>query len=301
MIELLNYIPEWELIVFSAVFGSLWGSFANVVIVRWPKELSVVSPPSHCFSCGTTIKWYDNIPIISYIILQGKCRVCKTKFSPRYAFVELAMGIISASIMFLALKSNNEITLNVLAVFAIWFIFTLGLLIIAMIDLEHYLIPNEIVLPGIILGILANMFIFPLGYIEPIVSAVVGYAGIRLLFIDGYRLLRGQAGMGLGDAKLMAMLGAFLGYEGALFSLFAAAFQGLIIGIIMVLFRRKEGLENEPVFEEDSEPQDSSSAITRARVPFGPFLALAALEYLFIGDWVLTVYTNFIARLLYGL
>ncbi|MBN2804561.1 MAG: prepilin peptidase [Deltaproteobacteria bacterium] len=322
MSEVLNYIPSWELILFAAIFGTMWGSFANVVIVRWPRELSVVSPPSHCFSCGAPIKWYDNIPVISYLVLRGRCRNCKTGYSPRYALVELASGIMAGVIMLLSINSTKELSAATLAVFFIWFTFALSLIIIAMIDLEHYLIPDVIALPGIIIGVLANTFILKLGYVEPIVSAVVGYASIRLLFIDGYKLLRGRPGMGLGDAKLMAMIGAFLGYEGALFAIFAGAFQGTVIGIVMVIARRRDGNLNEPVFEEelksseeviDDDPESEEDSedskgldevdipLMKARVPFGPFLALGAIEYLFIGDWFLSQYTNFIAKLIYGI
>jgi leader peptidase (prepilin peptidase)/N-methyltransferase len=215
------------------------------------------------------------------------------------------MAIVSAALMQISLPPDGPADIQSLTVFAIWFAFVLALIIVAMIDLEHYLIPDVIVLPGIIIGILANTFVLRLGYIEPIVSAGIAYAGLRLLFIDGYAMLTGRAGMGEGDAKLLAMFGAFLGYEGTLFALFAAAFQGLVIGLIMVAARRRDGMDNEPVFEEEQTDgnldETPDSRMLKARVPFGPFLVLGAIEYLFIGDWILTQYTNLVAKVVYGI
>ncbi len=301
MNDLLHLIPRWQWLVAAGVFGALWGSFANVVIVRWPRELSVVRPASHCMVCKKPIRWYDNIPVFSYLILRGKCRHCGASFSFRYAAVELAMGILSAAVMYLMLPQNGEFIYGIAAYF-IWFFFVWSLVTVAIIDFEHYLIPDAIVLPGIIVGLLANTFILGLGWMEPVIATVLAFAAIRLLFIDGYRLLTGRPGMGAGDAKLLAMFGAFLGYEGVLFALFAGALQGTVAGLAMVLFRRRDGELNEPVFEEelegdeDFEPDDR---LGKARVPFGPFLSLGAVEYVFFGERLLHQYTMALGHFMY--
>ncbi len=305
MPELLNAIPHFQFIILAFIFGALWGSFANVVIVRWPRELSVVRPGSHCFSCQAPIRWYDNIPIVSFIILRGRCRHCGAAFSPRYLLVELAMALLSVAVMHITFLRADVLQPAGLLEYVIWFAFVWSLVTVAMIDLSHYLIPDVIVLPGIVAGCLANAFFLPLGWMEPLLAAAAAYAGIRLLFIDGYRLLRGRQGMGHGDAKLLAMLGAFLGFEGVLFALFAGALQGLVIGLAMVAVRRRNGLANEPVFEEELDgterPQDAQHvSVTAARVPFGPFLALGAVQYLFIGQWALAAYSIGFSRLLNG-
>ena len=304
--ELLAVLPGWYFLVAAGIFGAMWGSFANVVIVRWPRELSVVKPASHCFACKTPIKWFDNIPVLSFFILRGKCRHCGAKFSFRYAGVELAMGLLSVGVAQITLLQSTAFVSG-LAAYFIWFAFVWALVTIAFIDMEHYLIPDAIVLPGIIVGLLANTFILPLGWMEPLIATVISFAAIRLLFIDGYRLLTGRAGMGGGDAKLLAMFGAFLGYEGVLFALFAGALQGTVVGLVMVLARRRDGKLNEPVFEEELEELEEDEAyepderLGKARVPFGPFLALGAVEFVFFGDYLLHKYALAFGHFMYNM
>ncbi|MBN2718596.1 MAG: prepilin peptidase [Deltaproteobacteria bacterium] len=301
--DILTILPPWYFLVAAGIFGAMWGSFANVVIVRWPRELSVVRPASHCFSCKTPIKWFDNIPVLSYFILRGKCRHCGATFSFRYAGVELALGLLSVGVAQVTLLQSGSFEVG-LASYFIWFGFVWSLVTIALIDMEHYLIPDAIVLPGIIVGILANTFILPMGWMESTIATVVSYAAIRLLFIDGYRLLTGRPGMGAGDAKLLAMFGAFLGYEGVLFALFAGALQGTIIGVVMVIARRRDGDLNEPVFEEELEEDEDyepDERFGKARVPFGPFLSLGALEYVFIGDYLLHKYALAFGHFVYNI
>jgi leader peptidase (prepilin peptidase) / N-methyltransferase len=293
VLDVLQSISPAPYLIFALIFGALWGSFANVVIERWPRELSVVTPGSHCFACQTAIRWYDNLPVISFLLLRGRCRHCGTRYSPRYLIVELLMALLSGAILQMTVLSAPAIEPSVFLEYLLWFAFAFSMLVISMIDLQHYLIPDAIVLPGILVGITANLFFLPLGWREPVLTAFVAYVSVRLLFIDGYRLLRGQPGMGHGDAKLLAMCGAFMGAQGVLFTLFAGALQGSVVGILMVLHRRRHGMTNEPVFEE--EQNDADEALTpmdprlaTARVPFGPFLCLGALQYLFIGQWLLS-------------
>ncbi len=306
MQALLEIVPAWQFIAFAAVFGAMWGSFANVVIVRWPLEMSVVRPASHCISCKTPIRFYDNIPVLSYLLLRGKCRHCKASFSPRYMVVELALALLAVGVMRLTLLNDPPSFQQGAAEFFIWFSFVWALVTLGMIDLETYLIPDAITYPGIVVGIAANAFVLELGWMEPFIAAVGGFVVIRLLFIDGYKLLTGNPGMGEGDAKLMAMFGAFFGIKGAMFALFAGAFQGLIVGVVMVAVRRRGGGDSEPVFaEDDGDPDDDGEHETtqdarfrKAKIPFGPFLALGAIEYFFMGNAILDAYLDGVARLI---
>jgi len=290
-----DIVAPWQWQLVAGVFGALWGSFANVVIVRWPREMSVIRPGSHCLACGKPIRFYDNVPILSYLVLRGRCRDCKARFSPRYALVELAMALLAVSVARMTLLAGPAPFQQAAAEFFIWFGFVFALVTVAMIDLDCYLIPDAVALPGIAIGIAANAFVLPLGWMEPLVAAVAGYALIRLVFIEGYRLLTGRPGMGEGDAKLLAMIGAFAGYQGGVFALFAGALQGLVVGTIVVLIRRRAN-EPEPVFDEergeDGTSPEQPVRFRKARVPFGPFLALGALEYLFFGERLVAAYTS---------
>jgi leader peptidase (prepilin peptidase)/N-methyltransferase len=291
-------VAPWLWQVAAGVFGALWGSFANVVIVRWPREMSVVRPASHCLACGAPIRAYDNIPVLSYLLLRGRCRRCRARFSPRYALVEAALALLAVAVARMTLLADPASFQQAAAEFFVWFAFVFALVTVAMIDVDCYLIPDAIALPGIAVGIAANAFVLPLGWLEPLVAAAAGYALIRLLFVEGYRLLAGRPGMGEGDAKLLAMIGAFAGYQGAVFALFAGALQGVIIGSIAVVLRRRANAP-EPVFDEDLEEAGDAPppAFRKARVPFGPFLALGALEHLFFGERLLGAYDSAIDAL----
>ena len=282
-----DIVAPWQWQLVAGVFGALWGSFANVVIVRWPREMSVVRPGSHCLACGAPIRFYDNVPVLSYLVLRGRCRDCKARFSPRYALVELAMALLAVSVARLTLLAEPASFQQAAAEFFVWFAFVFALVTMAMIDLDCYLIPDAIALPGIAVGIAANAFVLPLDWMEPLAAAAAGYLLVRLVFIEGYKLLTGRPGMGEGDAKLLAMIGAFAGFQGAVFALFAGALQGIVAGTIIVVLRRRAH-EPEPVFEEElgegGAAPERPVRFRKARVPFGPFLALGALEHFFFGD-----------------
>ncbi|MCP4605917.1 MAG: prepilin peptidase [Proteobacteria bacterium] len=303
MDDLFQVIPVWQFTAFAAVFGAMWGSFANVVIVRWPEGLSVVRPASHCPSCKKPIPFYDNIPVFSYLILLGKCRNCKESFSPRYAVVELAMALLSVGVLRMTLLADPPTFLFGLTEYVVWFAFMWALLTAGIIDLETFLLPDAVTLPGIVIGLLVNSFVLKTGWMDPLIAAVGGFAVISLLFVHGYKLLTGQNGMGEGDPKLIAMIGAFLGMKGAMFALFAAAFQGLVIGSILVVYRRRTGTEPEPPFDDDELDEDRNEPdpdprFRKARVPFGPFLALGAMEYYFVGDTLLGLYLDGVAKIM---
>ncbi len=301
-VALTDVMPPWSLVTFAAIFGAMWGSFANVVIVRWPQGLSVVRPASHCFSCQAPIRFYDNLPILSFLILQGRCRHCRTRFSPRYAIVECAMALLSVGVLQITVLADPPTILFGLTEYVVWFTFVGALLTAGMIDLETYLLPDAITLPGIAIGVLANGLVLKTGWQEPIIGAIGGYALLSLVFVHGYRLLTGHQGMGEGDPKLVAMIGAFLGVKGGLFALCFGALQGLIIGSLLIVIRRRTGTEPEPPIDDDELDDEGNELqpdprFRKAKVPFGPFLALGAIEYLFFGDALITLYLRGAAQL----
>lgn len=274
----------------AGVFGALWGSFANVVIARWPREMSVVRPGSHCFSCGAPIRAYDNIPILSYVFLRGRCRACKARFSPRYAIIELLLGLLAVAVAHRVLGSDPESLAHGLSSFFFGFALCFALVTAAFIDLDTFLLPDAITWPGIAVGVLMNVFVLgELPLWDVLAGSVGSFALLYLVFVKGYSALTGRQGMGEGDPKLLAMIGAFLGVRGALFALVAGAAQGLVVGLVMVVWRRraKRGvhpIERSPSPAPLAEPEfdpDAHPGLLQAAVPFGPFLALAALEYYF--------------------
>lgn len=294
---LLEVIPDYQLLIMAFLFGAAWGSFANVVIVRWPQGLSVVRPASHCPACKKPIPFYDNIPVLSYIVLRGKCRTCKRSFSPRYVIVELSMGLLAVAVLRITLLNTPPTILFGVTEFFVWFAFVWALVTAGMIDLETFLIPDAITLPGVAVGILVNGLVLKTGWIDFVVGAFGGYAVIALLFVHGYKLLTGYSGMGEGDPKLVAMIGAFLGIKGAVFSVFVAAIQGLLLGSILVIVRKRSGRGPKPVLydnELNANGEDilDGAGFRKARVPFGPFLALGAIEYVFWGHFLIGSYTT---------
>ncbi len=302
----LDIIPAWYFICLAAVFGAMWGSFANVVIARWPLGLSVVRPGSHCFSCKKPIRFYDNIPIFSYILLLGRCRHCGARFSPRYAVIELSMALLSVAVLRMTLLGNPPSFLFGLSEYFIWFAFIWALLTAGIIDLETFLLPDAINLPGIAVGLMANILVFRNDWVDPVVGAIGGYAVLSLLFVHGYKLLTGHSGMGEGDPKLVAMIGAFLGVKGAMFALFAGATQGLVVGSILIIHRRRTGRGPEPpvpdeALDKDGNEIEPDTRFRKAQVPFGPFLALGAIEYFFVGDTLISLYIDTVGRLLIGI
>ncbi len=245
--------------IFAFIFGAVVGSFLNVCICRMPKDESVVSPPSHCPVCNYQIRWYDNIPIVSYLFLRGKCRGCHTGISIQYPLVELINGLLT-----LALFLRFGPTLA----FAVLFLFCSALVVITFIDLEHQIIPDEISLSGIVIGFICSFFITGHGWINSLLGILLG-GGFLWLVAYGYQLATGRDGMGGGDIKLLAMMGAFLGWKAVLFIIFASSLLGSVIGVSIMLLQKK----------------DSKFAI-----PFGPYLALGAVLYIFYGRQVILWY-----------
>jgi leader peptidase (prepilin peptidase) / N-methyltransferase len=254
--------PQLLFSVFSFILGAVVGSFLNVCICRMPRDESVVSPPSHCPGCGYRIRWYDNIPLVSYLLLRGRCRGCRDKISPRYPLVELLNALLS-----LALFLRFGPTLA----FAVLFLFCSALVVITFIDLEHQIIPDEISLPGIVLGFIFSFFLRGHGWLNSLLGILLG-GGSLLLVAYGYQLLTGKEGMGGGDIKLLAMMGAFLGWKSIPFIIFVSSLAGSVIGVSLMLIQKKD---------------------SKLAIPFGPYLALGALLYVFYGprliNWYLTL------------
>ena len=244
------------------ILGAVVGSFLNVCICRLPRDESVVSPPSHCPNCSCGIRWYDNIPLISYLLLQGKCRGCGTRISAQYPLVELLNGLLT-----LALFLRFGPTFS----FLVFFLFCSALVVITFIDLEHQIIPDEISLPGILLGFFFSFFLPGHTWLNSLIGILLG-GGSLLLVASGYHWLTGKEGMGGGDIKLLAMMGAFLGWKAIPFIIFASSLVGSVVGISLMLIKKKD---------------------SKLAIPFGPYLAFAAILYLFYGrpliHWYLTI------------
>jgi len=335
--------------VFAFVWGALWGSFLNVVIYRLPAGESLVSPPSHCPKCQHPLAWYDNVPIFGWLILRGRCRYCKTKISPRYPLVELLTAILSLAIwvhvahgrLLLPVESVDPL-IGVGMVFFLYFYFVAILIAIAFIDLDLAIIPHELTIAGVVLGVIAG-FVMPadgpfidlwpgVGWVDALLGLAVG-AGSIWAIIKGYALVRGVEGMGWGDFMLMGMVGVWVGWRGVIFVLFAASVQGLIAALVHAGWlkargkdreqsgffiedveaidgesapyagARPEAVAAEPAPPTDAEPAaraadpgaperqgeeaSEASAFGQMAVPFGPFIALSAIEFVLVGELVL--------------
>ena len=226
---------------FAVFFGLLWGSFANVCIYRWPQGKSVVHPPSHCSSCQTPIRWYDNLPLLSWLLLRGKCRACGATFSGRYLIVELLTGVLFGIAWWFTVGGGARVeTLDhQLIRFAIYAAFSFVMVVVTFIDLDHKLILDKLTLPSIPIFYGLTFLLHERHWTEGLVGAVVGY-GLPWTIGEVYWLVTGREGLGLGDSKLLAVIGALLGTRGVVASLFGGAVVGAVIGII-VLMRGRSG------------------------------------------------------------
>ncbi len=247
------------LTLISIIFGAMIGSFLNVCIHRLPKEESIVRPGSHCPKCKTPIQYYDNIPLLSYLLLGGKCRHCKAPISIQYPIVE-AITALSSLFLF--------ITFGVSLSFFYYFSFVAALIAITVIDLYHQIIPDVISLPGIVIGLLGSLVIPQITFWSSLIGALSG-GGSLFLVATVYQWLFKREGMGGGDVKLLAMIGAFLGWKAVILTIFLSSFIGSIIGITVMLIKGKD---------------------FKYAIPFGPFLALGAVISLFWGENLISWY-----------
>lgn len=243
----------YQIAFLAFIFGACIGSFLNVCIYRLPMSKSIVSPPSSCPNCGYRLKWYDNIPVLSYMMLRGKCRECARPISIRYPLVEAMAGLFAFTV---CLKYG--LTIEAL----IYFTFIAVLLVVTFIDLDHQIIPDVISLPGIPIFLLLSIFFIPeMSWIDALFGIIAGGGSLWLVAFL-YELITKKEGMGGGDIKLLAMIGALIGWQGVLFTIFVASIIGTFAGIILML---------------------QASKGMKFAVPFGPFLSMGAIAYIFFG------------------
>ncbi len=246
--------------VYVTVLGLIVGSYLNVVVHRLPRGVSTVWPRSRCTSCGAAIRAFDNLPVVSYLLLRGRCRSCGAGISWRYPAIETLTGL-----LFLACLLRFGLGVETLAAV----VFCCLMIVLAAIDVEHMLLPDRLTLPGLALGLLFQLFLpWAGGLLGGGLGALLG-GGILLAISGAWYLLRREEGMGLGDVKMLAMVGAFLGWKGVIVTLFVSTLSGAVVGLAVA--RR-------------------SGAGLKAKLPFGAFLALAALVALFFGARLVDAY-----------
>lgn len=258
--ELFAIAPLWFVRSAVVLFGLLWGSFLNVVIYRMPREMSVVRPASHCPGCGAPVAAYDNLPVLSYLLLRGRARCCAARMSPRYPLVELIGGAVSLAVFeVLVLELPGSATIaHAAAIYVAHFALCLGLVAAAFIDAEHMYLPDAITLGGTALGI-ATATLRGLDFGDALLGATIGFAGVYVPFIFLYKGLLGRTGMGLGDAKLLALAGAWFGWPGALFALLAGSVQGSLYAGVTRLLGIEQKLPD-AVLEEIAELERAAAA-----------------------------------------
>jgi len=257
------------------------GSFLNVCVYRMPREQSIVTPPSHCPHCNQRIRWIDNIPLVSYLVLRGKCRYCGGRISPRYFLVELLTAVLFL-LTWLKLTQWDHPPLHGIYFLKgpIYWLVIGGLIVATFIDFEHYIIPNEITIGGIVVGLLLSAVYPPLldadtiklSLLRSFLGVIVG--GLTLLAVAtiGEAIFRKEA-MGMGDVKLLAAIGAFFGWQSTLFTLFVSSLLGGVIGLALVAGSKKGW---------------------QSRIPYGPYIAFGALLWMFCGREIMNWYLSFI-------
>jgi leader peptidase (prepilin peptidase) / N-methyltransferase len=247
--------------ILFTMFGAVVGSFLNVCIYRLPLRKSLMWPGSHCPHCDAPVKPYDNIPIAGYLWLRGRCRSCRAPISIQYPIVELVTAAVFLG-AFLLFDSPAVLIQRVL--------FACAMIVLFVIDLEHQILPDVITLPGIALGFLFSLFLPP-GWFDSLIGIALGGGSLWLLR-EAYFRLRGEEGMGFGDVKMLAMIGAFLGWKLMLLTLVLSSFLGSIIGVGMIAFNRGD---------------------MKYALPFGTFLAIGAIAAASVGDRIITWYSAF--------
>lgn len=305
-------LPDWFWMGVGVSLGLVFGSFLNVVIYRLPRGENVAFPASHCTSCGTPIRVLDNLPLLGWLLLRGRARCCKTPISPRYPLVELLGGLLGGALIqvnVLTLPLDTPLWQGAL-LFAAQLALGLGLIAAAFIDLSHMYLPDGITLGGAALGVATVPLRPGATWQESLLGAAIGFLLIWLPFDQLHRLLRGKPGMGLGDAKLVMLAGAWFGWQGAVFTLLAGAVQATLVVILLLVTRGKieepeavkleraeleaalaqatpeERAELEAELAADPLAGEPEPGIGKARLAFGPFLVLATLELLVFGAFI---------------
>jgi leader peptidase (prepilin peptidase)/N-methyltransferase len=278
---LLLWLTSPGALITAALFGAVWGSFFNVCIARIPLGQSVVRPASHCFSCGRTVRPWDNIPLLSYIVLRGRCRFCGVRFSPRYLLVELLVMALSVLIYWrFVLEADAAAPPGLrIARYALYFAFTGVMVVLSFIDLDTQQLPDVITLPSIPVFFLAAFAVNDVPWLSRLIGVAVGYGIVRLIS-DGYYYLTGREGLGLGDGKLLAGVGALLGWRAFVVVIFLASFLGILVSVPVLLLTRKKA----PAQPVEATPEGAPApSVRHTPIPFGPFLALSAVVYLLCG------------------
>jgi len=255
---MIDALPPAFTLVAAAAFGALVDSFLNVCIYRLPLQKSIVWPSSACPHCNRELSWYENIPIASFVALRGRCRTCAAPISLRYPLVEA----LTAAMFALGWWYYGPGPL-----LASRLVFGCALLVLFAIDLEHHLLPNAITLPGIVVGFVFSVFTAP-GWLASLIGIVVG-GGVLFLVAEAYYRVRREEGLGMGDVKMLAMVGAFVGWQLTLLTLMLASFGGTIVGLALIVTKRG-GM--------------------KYALPFGTFLALGAAAAATVGPAVLRWY-----------
>ncbi len=251
------------------IVGLVIGSFLNVCIYRIPKGKSIVSPPSACPACGSKIKPWHNIPVLSYILLRGRCAYCGAGISPRYPLIELLNALLYVAVLYrFGLHPASFLIMVLISAF----------IVVTFIDLDHQIIPDGITLPGIVLGLILGPLVlrnpaipWHTGFINSLLGVVVGGGFLWITFHLYYALTK-REGMGGGDVKLMAMIGAFLGWKAVLLTIFLGSLLGSVVGLGLVIFK---GMN-----------------MRKTPIPFGPFLVAGAMAAIFCGSTFLNWYGN---------
>ena len=280
-------------LVAAFLFGTLWGSFANVCVVRVPLKLSVVRPGSKCFSCQKPVAWYDNLPILSWFILRGKCRSCGAKFSIRYALVEAAAGLLALALWQITVIAPvaGDFPPMQLGRFFIYFYFVMVMLTLAFIDLDTKTLPDVITLPSIVIFYVAGLALPERRWLDGVIGIAAGYLVVRAI-ADGYYYLTKREGLGYGDGKLLAVIGALLGWQAIPFAMFVGSMLGTVIALPVLIVQRRRAAAQPapPEGAPDSEGDEAGPALRHLEIPFGPFLILGALAYLFFGKTLTTLW-----------
>lgn len=251
-------------LVLAAVLGLAVGSFLNVCIYRMPRGESLLYPGSRCPGCGAALRWYDNIPVVSWVWLGGKCGQCQAPISPQYPIVEAVTAALIVAVVLVTPPGP---------LLASRLVFACSLVVLFGIDLKHQILPNVITLPGIGVGFLFSLF-GPPGWAQSLAGMVLG-AGLLYGTAAAYYMVRREEGLGMGDVKMLAMIGAFLGWQAVLLTLILASFAGAVLGIGMMATARGN---------------------LRYALPFGTFLAIGALIAMFAGDSIIAWYLGFLPQ-----
>jgi len=305
-------LPTWFWMGVGVSLGLLFGSFLNVVIYRLPRGESVAFPASHCTSCGTPIRPLDNIPVFGWLLLRGKARCCGASISGRYPLVEALGGLLGGALIqitVLTLPAGTPVWQGGL-LFCAELALGLGLIAAAFIDLSHMYLPDSITLGGAALGVLSVPLRPGASFLDSLLGAGIGFVLVWLPFDLLHRLVRGKPGMGLGDAKLVMLAGAWFGWQGALFTLLAGAVQATLVVLAVYLTRGRldepeavrleraelerelakltpeERAEVEQELAADPLTSEPEAGFGKARIAFGPFLVLAALELLLFEGFI---------------